>query len=65
MLKVATYNINGINGRLPLLLQWLKDTKPDIVCLQEIKTPAPVFPSRRLLRRVIPPSGMARKVGMA
>jgi exodeoxyribonuclease-3 len=37
-LKVATYNVNGVNGRLPRLLEWLGETHPDIVCLQEIKT---------------------------
>ena len=38
MLKVATYNVNGVNGRLARLLEWLQETDPDIVCLQEIKT---------------------------
>src|SRR5688500_14468245 len=37
-MKVVTYNVNGVNGRLPRLLDWLKETSPDIVCLQEIKT---------------------------
>jgi exodeoxyribonuclease-3 len=36
--KIATYNVNGVNGRLPRLLDWLSETAPDIVCLQEIKT---------------------------
>ena len=36
-MKVATYNINNINRRLPNLLRWLRQTKPDIVCLQELK----------------------------
>ena len=36
--KIATYNVNGVNGRLPRLLEWLAETSPDIVCLQEIKT---------------------------
>ena len=36
--KIATYNVNGVNGRLPRLLEWLCETKPDIVCLQELKT---------------------------
>jgi exodeoxyribonuclease-3 len=44
MIKIATYNINGINGRLPVLLRWLKEAKPDIVCLQELKAPAERFP---------------------
>jgi exodeoxyribonuclease-3 len=36
--KIATYNVNGVNGRLPRLLEWLDETAPDVACLQEIKT---------------------------
>ena len=43
-MKVVTYNINGIVGRLPLLLDWLARTSPDVVCLQELKTDARRFP---------------------
>lgn len=43
-LKIATYNVNGVNGRLPVLLKWLKASKPDVVCLQELKTPQEKFP---------------------
>lgn len=43
-MKIATYNVNGINGRLPVLLRWLKQAKPDVVCLQELKAPAEKFP---------------------
>jgi exodeoxyribonuclease III len=43
-MKIATYNVNGINGRLPVLLRWLKETSPDIVCLQELKAPQEKFP---------------------
>ncbi len=43
-MKVATYNVNGVNGRLPVLLKWLKQAKPDIVCLQELKAPHEKFP---------------------
>jgi exodeoxyribonuclease-3 len=43
-MKIATYNVNGVNGRLPVLLRWLKETKPDIVCLQELKAPGDRFP---------------------
>ncbi len=32
-MKIATYNVNGINGRLNVLLRWLKEESPDIVCL--------------------------------
>ena len=47
-MKIATYNINGINGRLPALLGWLARTAPDVVCLQEIKTPSASFPQAAL-----------------
>jgi len=43
-LKIATYNVNGVNGRLPRLLEWLAETSPDIVCLQELKTDDSKFP---------------------
>ena len=37
MVKIASFNINGIRARLPRLLDWLARSKPDIVCLQELK----------------------------
>jgi exodeoxyribonuclease-3 len=43
-MKIATYNVNGINGRLPVLLRWLGESQPDIVCLQELKAPQEKFP---------------------
>lgn len=43
-MKVATFNVNGINGRLPVLLRWLAEAAPDIVCLQELKAPQGRFP---------------------
>ena len=43
-MKIATYNVNGINGRLPVLLRWLEESKPDVVCLQELKAPDEKFP---------------------
>jgi exodeoxyribonuclease-3 len=43
-MKLATYNVNGINGRLPVLLRWLDESKPDVVCLQELKAPEEKFP---------------------
>src|SRR5690349_11952967 len=48
VLKVATYNVNGVNGRLPRLLEWLRETDPDIVCLQELKTDDTKFPARAI-----------------
>jgi exodeoxyribonuclease-3 len=43
-MKIATYNVNGVNGRLPVLLRWLEETQPDVVCLQELKAPDDKFP---------------------
>ena len=43
-MKIATYNVNGVNGRLPVLLRWLKESSPDVVCLQELKAPEDKFP---------------------
>jgi exodeoxyribonuclease III len=45
-MKIATYNVNGINGRLPVLLRWLEQTRPDVVCLQELKASNEKFPER-------------------
>jgi exodeoxyribonuclease-3 len=47
-MKIATYNVNGINGRLPVLLRWLDETAPDIVCLQELKAPQEKFPEQAI-----------------
>jgi exodeoxyribonuclease III len=47
-MKIATFNVNGIKGRLPSLLRWLAATKPDVVCLQELKTPQDAFPEATL-----------------
>ena len=43
-MKIATYNVNGVNGRLPVLLKWLEESSPDVVCLQELKAPQEKFP---------------------
>jgi exodeoxyribonuclease-3 len=45
LVRIATYNVNGINGRLSNLLAWLKETAPDVVCLQELKAPDEKFPA--------------------
>lgn len=44
LLRIATYNVNGVNGRLPRLLEWLHEREPDLVCLQELKTDNKKFP---------------------
>jgi exodeoxyribonuclease III len=43
-LKIASYNINGINGRLPILTRWLGEFQPDVVALQELKCADEAFP---------------------
>src|SRR5687767_3802147 len=48
-MKIATYNVNGINGRLPVLLRWLDESAPDIACLQELKAPQEKFPEKAIM----------------
>ena len=43
-MRIATYNVNGINARLPVLMRWLDEAKPDVVCLQELKAPQEKIP---------------------
>ena len=43
-MRIASFNVNGVNGRLPALLAWLEETAPDVVCLQELKVPQERFP---------------------
>ncbi len=47
-MKIATYNVNGVNGRLPVLLRWLAESQPDVVCLQELKAPDEKFPAKAI-----------------
>jgi exodeoxyribonuclease-3 len=44
LLKIASYNINGINGRLHILTRWLEEFAPDVVALQELKCTDEAFP---------------------
>jgi exodeoxyribonuclease-3 len=46
--KIATYNVNGVNGRLPVLVRWLEEAQPDIVVLQELKAPPEKFPEKAI-----------------
>jgi exodeoxyribonuclease III len=43
-MRLATWNVNSIKARLPRLLAWLAETRPDVVCLQETKCPDGAFP---------------------
>ncbi|MEW6706791.1 MAG: exodeoxyribonuclease III [Pseudomonadota bacterium] len=47
-MKIATFNVNGINSRLPRLLEWLAESQPDVACLQELKTSDDTFPADAL-----------------
>lgn len=47
-MRIATFNVNSINARLPNLLRWLGETAPDVVCLQELKAPQEKFPEGAL-----------------
>ncbi len=47
-MKIATYNVNGVNGRLPVLLRWLEEKQPDVACLQELKAPNEKFPLKAI-----------------
>jgi exodeoxyribonuclease-3 len=43
-MKIATYHVNGMNGRWPVLLYWLNEAAPDVVCLQKLEVPQEKFP---------------------
>lgn len=45
-MKIATFNVNNVNRRLPNLLAWLGSSQPDIVCLQELKAADDAFPAK-------------------
>lgn len=47
-MKIATFNINGVRARLPRLLEWLEETRPDVACLQEIKAQDDSFPEAEI-----------------
>src|SRR6478609_1813615 len=47
-MKIATYNVNSVNARLPVLLRWLAESRPDVACLQELKAAQEKFPADAL-----------------
>ena len=47
-MKIATWNVNSIRKRLPLLLDWLAQNSPDVMCLQETKVQDEDFPLEAL-----------------
>jgi exodeoxyribonuclease III len=64
-MKISTVNVNGVNGRLAVLIKWLEMARPDIACLQELKAPREKFHRPRSRRRATERSGMGKKAGMA
>src|SRR3979411_298902 len=44
-MRIATFNVNGVNGRLPVLLRWLGQAPPEVARLQELKSPDEKFPA--------------------
>jgi len=44
-MKIATFNINNVRSGLPNLLNWMRETSPDVVCLQELKATDSEFPA--------------------
>jgi exodeoxyribonuclease III len=47
-MKIATFNVNGVNGRIDLLVEWLAEARPDVACLQELKSPDEKFPAKAI-----------------
>ena len=65
-MKIATFNINNVNRRLPNLLRWLKSAKPDVVSLQELKASDAELSQRAVeLKRAIAKKKAAEPVAAA
>jgi exonuclease III len=61
-MKIASYNINRINGQLPNLLRWLAGETPDVVCLQNLRHPATCSRSTSYWTSDTMRYGMAKKL---
>ena len=48
MLKIATWNVNSIRARLPVVLRWLNENRPDVLCVQELKATLEQYPGNEL-----------------
>ena len=66
-MKIATYNVNSIRQRLPLVLEWITRHKPDVMCLQETKVQDQDFPAEAIRNAGYHPSyrGMKGYNGVA
>jgi exodeoxyribonuclease III len=60
-MKIASFNINNVRKRLPNLFEWLRRAKPDVVCLQELKTTDAEFPADAIPGRVTWRCGKGQK----
>jgi exodeoxyribonuclease III len=60
-MKIATFNINNVNRRLPNLLEWLVEAEPDIVCLQEPKCTDAEFPADAIRKAGYQPAAWLRE----
>ena len=64
-MRIATYNVNGITGRLPVLLRRLNETQPNVVCLQELRAPDEKFPAEAIGKaalRQLEPHGIVKTI---
>jgi exonuclease III len=62
-IKIATFNINDVNKQLTDLLAWLKASKPDVVCLQQLKAAGREFQQDALAKTGYSQCGVVRKRG--
>ena len=56
-MKIATLNVNGINGRLPVPVRWLAQSTPNALYLQELRASREKFPAAAIRTRAIARSG--------
>src|SRR5580698_3931939 len=63
-MKVATFNINNVRRRLPNLLDWMRESSPDVVCLQELKATDTEFPVAAIRDAGTRQFGKVRRRGM-
>ena len=59
-MKIATWNVNSINARMPQLEKWLREAAPDVVCVQETKCVDEGFPYQEIFEMDITPLFTAR-----
>jgi exodeoxyribonuclease-3 len=66
-MRIATWNVNSVGARLPRMLEWLRDTAPDAVCLQETKIGEDAFPAAEVgeLGYQVAAHGLGRWNGVA